>query len=240
MVTGFIIEPMHTGIEGAFSWRFEGFILVPEEGKLSSAKIEEADRRIKFFHLCRPFGFDRYVGKLSTCKNYKIHVKRNILYYLLFPLFQGILDETNLEHIMLLQYGMLLLGAFNKKLVSRTDIIEAQKTFQRYSIDLSELGIPCRFVSHQVTLLWEDVDKYGCGVETNSAFPFESFLGFFRRCLRSGNLQAEQIRNRCIEKSKYQLPTTSCGTIIQNKVQLVFEAKKLKKKKNATPFTIHR
>ena len=230
MVTGFIIEPMHTGIEGAFSWRFEGFILVPEEGKLSSAKIEEADRRIKFFHLCRPFGFDRYIGKLSTCKNYKIHVKRNILYYLLFPLFQGILDETNLEHIMLLQYGMLLLGAFNKKPVSRTDIIEAQKTFQRYSIDLSELGIPCRFVSHQVTHLWEDVDKYGCGVETNSAFPFESFLGFFRRCLRSGNLQAEQIRNRCIEKSKYQLPTTSCGTIIQNKVQLVFEAKKLKKK----------
>ncbi len=49
MVTGFIIDPMHTGIEVAFSRRFEGFILVPEEEKLSSSKIDEADRRIKFF-----------------------------------------------------------------------------------------------------------------------------------------------------------------------------------------------
>jgi hypothetical protein len=49
MVTGFMIDPMHTGIEGAFSRRFQCFILVPEEGKLSSSKIDEADRRIKFF-----------------------------------------------------------------------------------------------------------------------------------------------------------------------------------------------
>ncbi|EFX62643.1 hypothetical protein DAPPUDRAFT_120024 [Daphnia pulex] len=175
MVTGFIIDPMHTGIEGAFSRRFEGFILVPEEGKLSSSKIDEADRRIKFFRLCRPFGFDRYEGKFSTCKNCKIHVKRNILYYLLYPLFQGIFDETNLEHIMLLQYGMLLLGAFNKEPVSRTNIIEAQKTFQRYSVDLTELGIPCRFVSHQVTHLWEDVEKYGCGVKAKRVFLSKVF-----------------------------------------------------------------
>ena len=89
---------------------------------------------------------------------------------------------------------MLLLGALNKKTVSRTNIIETRKTLHRYSIDLTELGIPCRFVNHQVTHLWEEVEIYGCGVETTSAFPFESFLGFFRRFLRSGNLQAEQPR----------------------------------------------
>ena len=59
-----------------------------------------------------------------------------------------------------------------------------------------------------------------------SAFPFEIFHIFFRRCIRSGNLQAEQIRNRCIEKSKYQLPSTCCGTVIENKVQLMLEARK--------------
>jgi hypothetical protein len=222
---------MHTAIAGAFGRRLEGFVFVTEEGKLSSAKIAEADRRIKYFHLCRPYGFDRYVGKLSTCKNYKIHVKRNILYYLLFPLFQGILDETELEHIMLLQYGMLLLGSFNAKPVSKNNILKAKKVFQRYSVDLTEMGIPCRFVSHQITHLWEDVEKYGSGVETNSAFHYENFLSFFRRCLRSGNLQAEQVRNRCVEKSKFQLPTTSCGAVIKNKVQLVVEANKLKKTK---------
>ncbi|KAK4007407.1 hypothetical protein OUZ56_012564 [Daphnia magna] len=60
---GFIIDPMHTGIEGAFSRRFEGFILVPEEGKLSSTKIDEADRRIKFFHVCEPSGDSSMGGR---------------------------------------------------------------------------------------------------------------------------------------------------------------------------------
>jgi hypothetical protein len=227
MVTGFVIDPMHTVIEGAFGRRLEGFVSVPAEGKLSTAKITEANRRIKFFHLCRPYGFDRYVGKLEKCKNYKIHVKRNILYYLLFPLFNGILDEDDLEHIMLLQYGMMLLGSFNGKPVPRQRLLEAKKTFDRYSVELTERDIPCRFVSHQVSHVWQDSDNFQCGIETLGAFPFESFHIFFRRCIRSGNLQAEQIRNRCVEKSKYQLPTTSCGTVIESKVQLMLEAKKI-------------
>jgi hypothetical protein len=240
MVTGFVIDPMHTAVEGAFGRRLEGFIFVSGEGKLSSAQVAEADRRMGHFNFCRPYGFDRSVGKLSTCRNFKTHVKRNILYYFLYPLFKGILSDEDLEHIMLLQYGMLLLGSFNRKPVSSTNIAEAKKTFYQYSVGLTELGIPCRFVSHQVTHLWEDVQKYQCGVETNSAFPFESFQGFFRRCLRSGNLQAEQIRNRCIEKSKYQLPTTSCGMIIENKLQLTIEAKTLNKKSNKLLQLVHR
>ena len=115
MVTGFIIYPMHTAIEGALGRRLEGFVFVVGEGKLSSQKIDEADMRIMFFHECRRYEFDRYVGKLSTCKNYKIHVKRIILYYLLYPLFKGIFEDHDLEHVMLLQYGMLLLGSFEKK-----------------------------------------------------------------------------------------------------------------------------
>jgi hypothetical protein len=161
------------------------------------------------------YGFDRYVGKLEKCKNYKIHVKRKILYYLLFPLFNGILDEDYLEHIMLLQYGMMLLGSFNGKPVPRQTLLEAKKSFDRYSVELTERDIPCRFVSHQVSHVWQDSDNFQCGIETLSTFPFESFHIFFRRCIRSGNLQAEQIRNRCVEKSKYQLPTTSCGTVIE-------------------------
>jgi hypothetical protein len=93
MVSGFVIDPMHTVIEGAFGRRLEGFVFVPAEGKLTSTQIAETNKRIKFFHLCRPYGFDRFVDKLEKCKNYKIHVKRNILYYLLFPLFKGILSE---------------------------------------------------------------------------------------------------------------------------------------------------
>jgi hypothetical protein len=86
MVTGFVINPMHTVTEGAFGRRLEGFVSVAAEGKLSTAKITEANRRIKFFQMFRAYGFDRYVDKLEKCINNKIHVKRNILYYLLFRL----------------------------------------------------------------------------------------------------------------------------------------------------------
>ncbi|KAK4015244.1 hypothetical protein OUZ56_030227 [Daphnia magna] len=79
MVSGFVIDPMHTVIEGAFGRRLEGFVFVPAEGKLTSTQIAEANKRIKFFHLCRPYGFDRFVDKLEKCKNYKIHVKLEIV-----------------------------------------------------------------------------------------------------------------------------------------------------------------
>jgi hypothetical protein len=51
MVSGFVIDPMHTVIEGAFGRRLEGFVFVPAEGKLTSKQIAEANKRIKFFHL---------------------------------------------------------------------------------------------------------------------------------------------------------------------------------------------
>jgi hypothetical protein len=48
--------------------------------------------------------------------------------------------------------------------------------------------------------------------------------------LRSGYLLAAKIGNRCLEKSKYQLPTTACGTIKTNKMQLAIASSKLNHK----------
>ena len=127
---------------------------------------------------------------------------------------------------MMLQYSMLLLGSFESKPVHNSDIIEAQKILNMYAVELSERDIPCRFVSHQITHMPQDVAKYKCGIEKLSAFRYESFLIFFRRSLRSGNLPTEQLRNRLVEKKKYQLPTTASGVIIDNKVQLLLEAKR--------------
>jgi len=45
MVSGFVIYPMHTVIEGAFGRRLEGFVSVPGEGKLNSAQISEENQR---------------------------------------------------------------------------------------------------------------------------------------------------------------------------------------------------
>jgi hypothetical protein len=108
-----------------------------------------------------------------------MHVKRQFLYYHLYPVFEGILPDIDLNHIMMLQYSMLLLGSFESKPVHNSDIIEAQKILNMYAVELSERDIPCRFVSHQITHMPQDVAKYKCGIEKLSAFQYESFLIFF-------------------------------------------------------------
>ena len=57
--------------------------------------------------------------------------------------------------------------------------------------------------------------NYGCGVEASSALVFKNFYRFFRNILASGNLPLEQIRNRLVERSKYLLPTSADGMILQ-------------------------
>lgn len=227
MVTGFVIDSMHTLIEGAFGRRLEGFANIPKEEQLSKSKLAEVESRLAYFKKWKVNDFDRAVGKFENCRKFKCHVKRQFLYYLLYPTFEGILPDDALQHIMLLQYAMILLGSFSYKEVPLERINEARMVLKQYVVELAERGIPVRFVSHQIIHIPDDVLKYKCGVETLSAFPFENFQSFFRKALRSGNLPAEQIRNRLIEKAKYELPTSSSGDIIANKVELMLEAEKM-------------
>jgi hypothetical protein len=227
MVTGFVIDSMHTMISGAFFRKLDGFASNPLEGKLSSTQLAQVEKRLKFYRHCHPYEFDRYVGSFSQCGKYKGHVLRQFLYYLLYPVFDGIVEEDELEYIMLLQYAMMLLGAYKTSTkINPSDIKKAEVILKRYSSELTYLGIPCRFVSHQIIHLHEGLTNFQNPVEANSAFEFESFLSFFRRIIRNGFLLPEQIRNRLVEKSKYQLPTTSCGLIIDNKIKLDLEASK--------------
>jgi hypothetical protein len=152
---------------------------VPGEGKLSKTQLAEVNTRIAVFKSWKVNDFDRYVENLNGCGNYKMHVKRQFLYYHLYPVFEGILPDIDLNHIMMLQYSMLLLGSFESKPVHNSDIIEAQKILNMYAVELSERDIPCRFVSHQITHMPQDVAKYKCGIEKLSAFQYESFLIFF-------------------------------------------------------------
>lgn len=141
----------------------------------------------------------------------KMHVKRQFLLYHLFPVFEGILDEYEMEHCMMLQHAMLLLGTFDPQPVPESDICLARNVLKMYCVELTERDIPCRFVSHQIIHIPDDVAKYQCGVETLSAYQYESFLSFFRRCLRSGNLPLEQIRNRLVEKKNINLQLLLVG-----------------------------
>lgn len=226
MVTGFVIEPMHSYIDGAFGRRLGGFASVPSEEKICKDGLVEANRRIAAFKFWKLNDFDRPVEDLSKFGSYKTHVKRQFLYYSLFPVFEGILGDLEMNHIMMLQHAILLLGSYDPQPVPESNIESARQILKMYSVELTEREIPCRFVSHQIIHIPDDVANFQCGIETLSAFQYESFLSFFRRCLKSGNLPIEQIRNRLVEKKKYQLATTSSGMIIANKVELLLEAKR--------------
>ena len=52
MVTGFLIDSMHTMISGAFLRRLDGSASNPLEGKLSSTQLAQVEKRLKFYRHC--------------------------------------------------------------------------------------------------------------------------------------------------------------------------------------------
>ena len=228
MVTGFPIDPMHSMFGCAFHRRINGFFGKSKrnEGQLGAVQLERVNIRLERFKKCLLYEFDSHVGPVNTSKKYKFHVLRQFLYYHLFPTFRGILPAKDLNHVMLLQYAMILLGGYSTDKVPTSNIKTASQVLKKYATELVATGIPCRFTSHQIIHLPEDVAKFQCGVECLSAFPFENFYAFFRRNVRSGNLVPEQLRNRLIERAKYLLPSTADGTIILDHNDLVRESEK--------------
>ena len=112
MVTGFIIDPMHSFIEGTLGRRIVVFASVPSEEKINKEGLAKANERIPAFKCWKVNDFVRVVGNLSNFGSFKMHVKRQFLYYHLFPVFEGILGEYEMEHAMVLQHEMLL-GTFD-------------------------------------------------------------------------------------------------------------------------------
>lgn len=219
MVSGFVIDPMHTMLEGAFGRRLEGLANVRDEGKLTKTQLVEVNRRICLYKNWKVNDFDRSVGKFEDCARYKCHVKRQFLYYLLFPVFENIVERQTLDHLMILQHAMILLGTFKNEPVEKRNIDKAESLLKNYVVELHDRNIPIRFVSHQIIHLPRDVETYKSGIETLSAFQYENFQKLFRTIIRSGNLPATQIRNRLVEKANFQLPTTPSGVIIEKNFQ---------------------
>ncbi|KAK4030703.1 hypothetical protein OUZ56_024042 [Daphnia magna] len=180
------------------------------------------------FRKCTPWEYGgSQVRSLSECGNsYKIHELRTFAYVLLFPVFQGLMVDGDLEHILMIPYFMLLLGAFNPNPVSIQNIEKARTVIKDYVQIVMDKEIPLRYLSHCMIHLPDDVEKYKVGVECLSAFVYENFQGYFRHFLASGNLPVEQLRNRLIERSLYLLPTSADGLILNSDESFGIEASK--------------
>lgn len=197
MVTGFVIDPMHTFFAGALSRRLVGIAKHRYEGQVNLNQRTDIEARLKIFRTCKPYEFDRYVRSLLNCgEKYKFHELRQLLYYLLFPTFDDVLTSPHLVNILRLQYAMLLLGAFNTSRVPESNIQTATNELKCYVKELISFKFPVRITTHEMIHMPDDVRKHECGVECISAFKFESFMRVFKDLAHSGNLVAEQLRNR--------------------------------------------
>ena len=143
--------------------------------------------------------------------------------YYQFPVFFGILPESDLLNIMRLQKGMILLGGSQTTPVPREDTAEAREEFQIYCNELKEKKIPIRYMTHATQHIPDDVDYFKVGVERLAAWVFETFQMFARNDVRQGNKVCEQIRNRLMERFLYLLPTRADGTIVTDEEMFKIE-----------------
>ena len=176
LVKGFAIDPMHTVYAGAYGRRLIGFRSEVNDGKLSQLLLNQLDNRILFYGQCKPWEFDRKLRSFSSCGKYKHHELRNLLMYYQFPVFFGILPESDLLNIMRLQKGMILLGGSQTIPVPREDTSEAREEFKIYCNELKEKKIPIRYMTHATQHIPDDVDYFKVGVERLAAWVFEIFV----------------------------------------------------------------
>ena len=230
MISGFVIDPMHTVHGGSFLRLLEGLVKVPAEGKLSNHLLARVDKKLSLFKACKPIEFDRFVRSFTECvSKYKHHELRHFLYYLIYPVFHDVLNEDMLDHAMKLHEGMLLLGGFNPNPIPQEDIDLSSQILKQYAIDHHEkFKFPIRFSTHETIHVPDDCENFKCGVECMTAYVFENFERIFRQILRSGNLVIEQMTNRLIERSKFILPTNSDGLILTHFEEMIRESQKMK------------
>ena len=107
MVTGFVIDTMHTVWNGAFGGALRDLVHNVAGGKLSAAQIHLVDARLKIIEKCTPLEFEGKVRSFSSIKKYKTHEIRR-LGYLFYTVFNGILHAEDLHRLMLIPYGILL------------------------------------------------------------------------------------------------------------------------------------
>lgn len=144
-----------------------------------------------------------------------------------------------LNTILKLQQGVKLLGGSSTEKVPSNDIAEARKSFKEYNMELMEMKIPIRYMTHALIHIPDDVEYFGCGIERQSAWMDETFQGKMRQAVHSGNRPAEQIRNRLVQRYLYLLPTRQDGTIVDSQDLFELEFKKAQQKNSKERIVIN-
>lgn len=178
MVSGWVIDAMHTVFAGAFGQRIKGIVDLRFEGQVGLDHKAEIESRLKLFQACKPCEFDRHVRSMVKSVNkYKFHELRQLLYFLIFPLFDGVLQDHDMLNLLRLQHAMLLLGGCSPNPVSSDNIEKARSELKTYVEELKNRKFPIRITLHEMIHIPDDVEEFECGVEWVAAWRFETFQG---------------------------------------------------------------
>ncbi|XP_055682561.1 uncharacterized protein LOC129789619 [Lutzomyia longipalpis] len=169
--------------------------------KWSNAQITEICQLLKFANESRPIELHRQIRTLRYLSIWKGTEYRTFLLYLGIVILKDFLKPNVYYHFSLLFCAYSIYSA--RYYQKYRDI--AHELIEEYVKSYSYFYGPSSVVSnvHNLIHVIDDVRLFG-ELENISTYPFESYLGIFKKLVRSGNRPLAQVAKRFCEISTYK------------------------------------
>jgi hypothetical protein len=153
-----------------------------------------------------PSEMQRKITDLTTSDSYKMRVARNFATYMIWPVCNFIREETDevsgddrygtflVRMAQRLFHGIRLVAGFSALPAPEENRIAAKKLFEAFLIEASRRDLRfCGFAPHNCVHVFEDMAKFECHLDFNSAYVFEGFHQDYKDFVKPGNHKIAQL-----------------------------------------------
>lgn len=186
--------------------------------KLSRIEAESMSTLLESYNKFKPIEIHRNIRGLKLVRFWKGSEFRVFLLYLGIVALKDFVTEEIYHHYLLLCCAVTILSSnvYMVYLNIAEKLLEEyiEKFIELYGIDSISSNI------HNLCHVVDDVRKHG-PLPNISAYPFESFLGYMKILVRSGNKPLSQIAKRILELERLNMTSSkSIETVkLENKIQ---------------------
>jgi hypothetical protein len=193
-----------------------GFIIGPPPKSEKFRKRAILDSRIALTDKFCPSEFDRRVESSDYLGTWKASTYRQFFLYLAYPLLEDLLDDDWQELLRYFQYFVYLIGGADPNPVPEYDLQFAQQIIEFWVTKYLHLtnGRGKEPSIHYALHMVNDCRVHGCHYDVLSAFKYENCLRYVKDDIQSGNYKLEQLKNRMMERNKYEFNRDASGQII--------------------------
>ncbi|KAJ8673247.1 hypothetical protein QAD02_004509 [Eretmocerus hayati] len=193
-----ILEFMHGDCIGNMS-RLLDLWTDPSLKYLTKAQIMQLSQRLSLLQFCIPAEFQRCTRSLDVLSKWKATEYRLFLLYVGAIVLKGILPEHLYKHFLLFSVGCRILCTPGVCLKytghARTYLVAFVELSKKY------YGLESQtFNMHCTAHLPDDVENMQCDLSHYTAFPFENYLQFLNKKIKSGFSPLAQLCNRVAEE----------------------------------------